>query len=176
MAGINLSQSMTGNDGSSKKKEALFDTGFVVAFLIFLVVVLGWAGLRFYITQLNKQITALDTTIAEHNAELQGGAVDRVADFDRRLQFLAENATERTEPSQIFSQLESLMVPSNALLEYEYNKTEKVITFSARTNNYRNIAEQVISLKSEKMFSSVKVDTIDRDKEGRITFTLKAHF
>ena len=68
------------------------------------------------------------------------------------------------------------MVPQVVLTEYEYNGGEKQVTVSGKTDNFRYVAEQIISLKSDPMFSQVVVSAISRDKDGKITFTLVSQF
>jgi|SRR6185369_11072048 len=175
MAGINLSQSEE-KIGKEEKKERFYDRGLIFAVVFFLLVCAGWAGLRFYNSYLDKQIGVLDANISSHSQELEGSAVDRIADFDMRLSLIAEKKVGEVDPNKIYSQLEGLMVPENSLLSYEYDKQDGVITFQAKTDNFKHIAEQMMSLKSAGTFTDVKVDQIARDKSGKITFSIKAHF
>lgn len=174
MAELNLSQSM-GHD-KEPKAQHFFDMGFVVSGGIFLLVILGWGGLRFYMNSLDKKVAALDAVVVTNTSELQGEAVNRVTDFDDRMSQLAKNLAENTDPAEQLRSVEGLMVPKVVLTQYEYNKDEQVITFSAKTSDFRFIAEQIMSLKSGKDFSTVTVDAIGRDADGNIIFTLKAHF
>jgi len=176
MAGINLSQSTEEKVGRAEKKDKVFDSGLIISLVLFFAVVLGWGGAHYYSSLLSKQMASLDATIAEQNIKLEGAPAGRIADFDMRMSFVSKNAAERTSPDELFVQLESLMVPTIKLLQYEYNKQDKLVTFMAKTDNFRYIAEQIISLKSAGSFTDVKVDSINRDKEGSIVFTLKAHF
>lgn len=175
MAGINLSQSFESKVGKEDKKEKLFDSGFIISLSLFIIILIGWGGLHYYSLSLGKELASLDTTIAERNQELEGALAGRIVDFDTRMSLISKNATDRSNPDELFLQLENMMVPSVALLQYEYNKQDSVMTFMATTDNFRYIAEQIISLKSSGGFSDVKVDSIDRNKEGKVIFTLKAH-
>lgn len=174
MSDLNLSQSMT--QKQEETRTTLFDRGFLVVFGIFFLTLIVWGGLRLYLYSLEKQNTSLDGILTERSTQLRGSVVNRVVDFDTRQTFVSQEMDAIVDPSDLFRQVEGLMVPAVSLTQYEYNKEEKVVTFGGTTSNFRHIAEQILGLKSEKMFENIVVDTIGRDKDGQLIFTLKAHF
>ncbi len=171
MAGVNLSQSMT-EDNAPVKKESFF-SGASVSVMLLVLSLAGWGGLRFYLDSLDKQIAAIDATLSSNHGKLQGENVNRVVDFAARVGFFQADPAELVDPQDILTKTEALIVPAVTLIEYAYNQGEKMITLSGKTDNYKHLAEQILSLKSESLLSRVKVDAITRDKEG-IHFILKA--
>lgn len=174
MSDLNLSQSMA--QKQEETKTDLFDRGFLVVFGVFFLTLVVWGGLRLYLYSLEKQGTSLDNVLAERSTQLRGSDVNRVVDFDTRRAFVSQEMDVIVDPSDLLRQVEGLMVPAVSLTRYEYNKEEKVVTLGGTTSNFRHIAEQVLGLKSEKMFENIVVDTIGRDKDGQLIFILKAHF
>jgi hypothetical protein len=175
MAGVNLSQSMTAPEGRLKKSASM-SFGFPISIVLFVLTLLGWGGLRWYMSSLDGKIARLDVEIAANSAEFHSERVERVENFDDRLSLLNVDPAESIDPESIFLKLESVMVPQVVLTEYEYNGGEKQVTVSGKTDNFRYVAEQIISLKSDPMFSQVVVSAISRDKDGKITFTLVSQF
>lgn len=175
MAGVNLSQSMTAPDGGSKKRASM-SFGFPISIVLLVLTLLGWGGLRWYMSSLDGKIARLDTEIAANSAEFQSERVARVEDFDARLSLLNVDPAESIDPGSIFAKLESVMVPQVVLTEYEYDGEEKKVSVSGKTDNFRYVAEQIISLKSDPMFSQVEVSAVSRDKDGKIKFTLVSQF
>ncbi len=60
------------------------------------------------------------------------------------------------------------------LTEYEFDEKDQLTTISGRTDNFKTLAEQMIIFKSAKMFTTMKLDDIDRDENGQINFRVKA--
>ncbi len=171
MAGINLSQSAQGRDF---ERGEMFDQGALWSLVIFLLVLATWGGLSFYTGTLEKKIADLDASLVENNERLRGPEASRVADFDTRLALLDKNMGLGVEPAELFSQLEKLTVPSVTLTKYEYSRGEKRLSIIGSTDNFKYLAQQITSLKSEDPFTDIRVESVGRTKEGRIVFTLQA--
>jgi hypothetical protein len=86
------------------------------------------------------------------------------------------STTERVDPVTILSKVEALIVPEVVLTKYQYDKQEKMSLVAGETDNFRYLAEQIINLKSDPIFSRVIVDQISRSQEGKIQFVLRADF
>lgn len=173
MAGVNLSQSMA---QGKEKKRMLPTSSFPISIVLLLLTLAGWGGLRWYMYSLDQKIAELDATISVSGDRLLGESIDRVADFDARMTLLGSDPAELIDPEPLFAQLEALVVPQVLLTKYEYNDRDKVVVISGKTENFRYIAEQIISLKSDPYFSNVRVGAIDRDDQGIIEFTLRNNF
>lgn len=174
MAGINLSQSLQESKKNAEKK-SLSDKGLIGAFVILLLVAGGWGGLRWYMQTLDDRIAFLEETLANNANRLEGENADRVADFNNRLILIGEGIDNAAEPKEILEQLERLTVPDVVLTKYEYNRQDHVMFIGGVTDNFKYLAQEILSLKSEKAFSEVKVEIITRTKEGKLAFVLKVN-
>jgi hypothetical protein len=174
MAGMNLTLSTAEKMEESK---GIFDGSLTIISVIFFLVVASWGGMRWYIKTLDDRLANLDATLAQSSAQLQGDKVNRVAYFDARSGFAEQQLKDvPIDAKKLLGQLESLTVPNVRLTKYEYNEMGKFVVVEGETDNFRYIAEQVISLKSEALFAEIKVDSVQRNREGRIEFSLKAGF
>ena len=172
MSGVDLSQSMT--EQREEARRGLFDMGVITSILRLVIVAAGWGGLRYYMTTIDKKIAAFDEAIAANTLQLEGDHIDRVADFDARTSLLGSDPAESVEPHQLLTQVESAMVNGVVLTDYEYDEAMKQVALGGKVGNFRQLAEQMLSFKSEQVFSEVTVDTINRDDDGQITFSLTA--
>jgi len=175
MAGVNLSQSMASQADKSAKRP-FSASSFPLSIILLLMTLIGWGGLHWYLYSLNQKITQLDETISASGNRLQGENIDRISDFDARSSLLSVIATERVDPVVILSKVEALIVPEVVLTKYRYDKQEKTSLIAGETDNFRYLAEQIINLKSDPIFSQVIVDQINRSQEGKIQFVLRADF
>ncbi len=174
MAGINLSSSTLGKKSGSG---GLVDSSFIIITILFCLTVAGFGGLRWYISSQDATLADLDATLKEGGLKLQGPTVDRVAYFDSRLTLAEKQASSGAVDSQkLLNELESLVIPSVKLTKYEYNAAEKFVVVSGETDNFKYVAQQVISFKSEKIFAGITVESLTRTESGRIAFSFKAKF
>lgn len=174
MAGINLSSSTPEHKGL---KKGIFDSSFTVVTVLFFLTVIGFGGSRWYLKTLDARIAVLAATLEENSLRLQGKNVDRVAHFDNRLTLAAEQLNGRPIDSQkLLQQLESLTVPNIRMTKYEYNEAEKFVEVAGEAESFKYVAQQIISFKSESLFSGIKVESLVRTTEGRVAFSLKADF
>lgn len=174
MAGINLSSSTAEkNEGGG----GIFDSSLTVILVIFFLVVSGWGGMRWYMKMLDDRLANLDASLQQNSSQLQGDQVNRVAYFDARAGLIKKQLESSSVDSQkLLSQMESLAVPNVRLTRYEYNEAGRFVEVAGETENFKYVAEQIISLKSEDLFAGIRVDSLKWTKEGRIEFSLKAQF
>lgn len=174
MVGLNLSSSTT------EKKESggmSLDASFVVVSVIFALVIVVFGGMRFYIKTQNDTLVELDATLKQSSSQLQGDKVNRVAYFDARLGFMQQQLKGNPVDSKmLLGQLESLTVPQARLTKYEYDGVKKSVEVAGEAENFKFVAEQMLGLKSESLFTGIKVDLLERTPEGRIKFSFKSQF
>jgi len=175
MANANFSQSLGGDD-SVVPKRRFFISAPLLSIGLLAITLLVWGGLRLYIASIDKKISALETVLLEGATRLEGDDIDRIANFDARVTHIWSDPSEQVDPTQILGKLESLVVPQVILTKYLYDQQKKESMILGETDDFRYLAEQILSLKSEILFSKVVVDTIGRTESGRIQFTLRAGF
>jgi hypothetical protein len=168
MNGMNLASSMP---EKKVKMRRTFDNYFIFITGIFFLVIVLFAGLRWYIGVLDKRLANFDTTLAENAMQLRGEEVDRVAHFDQRLK-LIENQLDgsNVDSQKLLSQLEGLVIPSVKLTKYEYNKVENSVEIAGETDSFKSVAQQIISFKSENLFDKIKIESLVVAEGGRVEF------
>lgn len=150
---------------------------FLVATILFFLVAAGFGGLRWYLGSLDKKLASLEEQRITNFAALRGPRVDRVAYFADRLNLIDTQAQgEGVNVEQRLTEIEGLIVPNVRLTRYEYNDAEKFVSLTGETDNFKYVAQQIISLKSNARLAKVEVESIARTNEGRVVFTLKAAF
>lgn len=172
MPGVNLSQSMIEEERPIQR--SFFDVGVIMSLVILVLVVAGWGGLRLYMNSLDGKIAAVEATLSASAENTQGDHIDRIADFDARMKYFSKSKNDFVDPQEILGLLEGAMVSGVILTEYEYDLESGESTLVGSSGNLKELAEQILKLKSEKIFSQVQIKGTDRDVKNRVTFTLKA--
>lgn len=171
MAGINLSTQL---DSGAKKKKSSLDKGFVFA-IVLMVVVLGvWGGIRYFLFATDKEIAALDAQITDSKNALENEKVDRLLSFDNRREGIEKNAVDNVDVAERFQELESLIIPSVRLTQYTFDHNTGDTVISGVTSDYKYLAQQLISLKKQTEYESMRVDKLVTTESGGISFTLKS--
>jgi hypothetical protein len=173
MAGVNLSQSITA-DEKAPKSVYTYTSGMPISVGLLVLTLIGWGGMRWYMYSLDNKINQVTSDITASSSALQDERVDRVTNFDARLSLLNADPAESIDPTPMLSELETLIVPQVTLKSYAYDQTTGETTIAGKTNNFRYVAEQIISLKSSPSFSRVEVQATSRTEGGAIEFILKA--
>ncbi|MBI2439207.1 MAG: hypothetical protein HYV45_01240 [Candidatus Moranbacteria bacterium] len=176
MAGINLSSSSV---GEKKVKPVGSSNGFLVGAIILLVLLLGgWGGTYGYKKTLEKKLATYDEILEKNSVFLRGEKVNRVADFDARLRLMGEQAQkgELVDSRTLLTALEGLILQEVTLSKYEYKRENKSVTLEGKTDSFKQVARQIISLKTDAMFSEVRVLSLGYDDNGKVIFTFQAKF
>ena len=171
MAGINLSEGVT---SAGAKQRSSFDFGFLFSVILVVIVLGAWGGIRYFIFTTDKSTASLDAEIATAMNDIQGDKVNRILAFDTRRTGIEESAKTNEDVAARLSLLESLVIPSVRLTEYSFNHDNGVVTVSGVTNEYKYLAQQLISLKKEPGYAGMRVDKIGNTESGDISFTYKA--
>lgn len=179
MANINLYQSIQQEQSVSQKK-GLMDKGFLLVILLLVVSSAIWGGLKAYNIYLNKKISNLDNEIAQETGRIEAAKINRVADFQERLDTIKTSIAAKENPSEFLSNLEKATIQGVTLDSCEFNYANKdkkdVMTLTAFTDSYTLLAEQVLSLKNSGYFKEVELGQISRGQDGKIKFIIEAKF
>ncbi len=174
MSGVNLSQTIEEEESSTKL--GFFDASVVVSLLVLLISGLVWGGIRFYNSSLDKKMVQLDEALNANTERIRGDHIDRIADFDARIAYFSNSQEELSEPRDILKALEGVMVSGIILTKFEYDHEQHASIMTGTADDFKRLAEQILRLKSEKLFSQVRVERIERNDKNRIVFSLKASF
>jgi hypothetical protein len=170
---MNLSSTIAEN----KQSGTGFLNSAMVVGLVFLALLIVWGGMLWYIKTLDTTLAGKKAQYEQSVAQLRGENVERVTAFDTRLELTKKQvAANSTETEKLLGQIESLVVPSVRLTKYEYSPTGKYVAVQGETDNFKSVAQQLVSLKSESPFTGIHVDSLKKDDKGVITFTFKAEF
>ena len=173
MAGLNLSSS---TPEKNQEQSGIFRGSFLVV-IIFSCMLLLWGGMQWYLKTLDDTIASKEALLTENSSKLTGENVDRVVSFDSRLTLAKKQVTENALETKIYlDQLESLVIPSIQITKYELNKKDNVVLVEGETDNFKYVAQQLISFKKDPLFAGIYVSTLKKNAEGRIIFSFKAEF
>ncbi|MEK9173838.1 MAG: hypothetical protein AAB845_01070, partial [Patescibacteria group bacterium] len=166
-----LSEGVT---SAGARKKSSFDTGFVFAVILITIIIVVWGGIRYFMSTTDRQITSLETDITAADADLRGEKVDRILAFDTRRNGIETSAKANEDVAKRLTDLEGLVIPSIRLTEYSFNHNDGEVVVSGVTSDYKFLAQQLISLKKQAEYGSMRVDKIANTESGDISFTLKA--
>ena len=170
MPSINLSQS--GQQATLDQRSKIFDAHFVLSFGIIGLAFAVLFGLKLYVSTLEQDSVAMDASIQTATQKLEGDEVDRVADFQTRLNFIGQDLDVNKALNDALIQVEGSLVAGVRLTRYNFDPEKDGLQIEAVTDNFKNIALQIVSLKMKGGFPSVSVTNTKRDEAGVIHFTL----
>lgn len=169
MAGINLSQSL--QEKQAQTQIRVFDRNFFLTLGGFLLLLGVFGGTHWYVLYQAKQIQDLEQRLAEKTSTLRGEQVNRIADFDRRLDRIQEHLTTEPNPAQSFKQLEMYTLPTVQLTEYSFIRSEGTVNISGLASSLKEVAQQMLAFKGMTGVSGVTVGQIRYSTEGKIEFS-----
>lgn len=168
MANINLSQSSI--ERKSHEFGAVFDRSLMISLGLIAVTFGTLFGLKMYNSFLENKAAALTEQISVQVTSLENDSMDRVVDFSNRSESVDKKlSVKEVSPQDMFALIGKLMMGGVSLDSYEYNMTTKTVSLKIVANDFRGIAQQVISFKSEGSFKSVSLSDISRGDDGSVT-------
>ena len=172
MEGINLSSSL----GDNKKKQSFFN-GTVIIVSVFFLTLFSWGGMKWYSKLLSDDLIAKTALLEKNSAQLRGSDVDRIVSYNTRFDLIQKQMSDDPSSTEkLLGQLENLVIPNVRLTKYEFNKKDKFVVIEGETNNFKYVAEQLMTFKGESLFSSMIVESLKKNEIGRIVFSFKTTF
>lgn len=157
----------------AEKKMVLFNIGFFLPMAILIIVVLGFGGLKLYNASLVSKDNDLKTRANQESAGIVWTDVDKIADFQSRLNKIGSVLPANDFYAGLLTQLEQSTVV-NANVE-NLNNGQSGLLIKYNADNFLTVARQILSDKKTDYFSNVRVSDISRDPQtGKILFTLSA--
>jgi hypothetical protein len=171
MAGINLSQSI-------KEKQAIaqgrmFDRGFFINVVVFLVVIGLYGGSHWYLGSVEEQYTALQSDLLARKASGRNADSNAVADFQVRLATMRKGIASNPDPKAAFDELEQLTLPSIRLTGYRWLQSDKELNILGVTTSLKSLAQQMLSYKKAGGVAAVHVVGVKYNDAGEIEFELR---
>ena len=174
MTNINLDSKGLGSDNETGKIK-LFSKGFIIMFLILILVVALYIVLLFGKTYLAGQLKSVAEEQKNVLDSLVGNEKSRnVVDFQRRTEVANSLLGKDQNMAEYLGYLEQTVIPKVNLKDFSFNEKEKNITVNCLTEDYLSVATQILSFKNSGFFASVigGENTFDKG-ENKIEFMVK---
>lgn len=173
MAGINLAQGARQEEVKNKEKRSKRG---VVLVAVFLVLVLGaWGGLVWYEGMLSADIEGLEREIETVRGEISGADLSRIADFYFRLDAVEEGLESMRHPHLILGTIERNIDSSVELSSISFDEEEREVVLEGIAGEFQAIVRQLVALKSAEEISSVALQRLNRNDDGRFDFVLSVY-
>lgn len=178
MSNINLYQSIERSEQEGKKRFMLSGSFFwSLGLLLLSMALLG--GAKFVSQNLKEKQDLLAEEIAQQNANFGGGDLNRIVDFQARLDESSKNIEEKSRfnTNKALFAIEDSMVKGVAAISLAYAReggSGQSIAIGMSADNFSVIAKQILSFKENKSFTNISVQEIMRDEKG-ISFKIKAN-
>lgn len=168
MPGINLSQSYNASAAAVAKKSAS-DTGFLISIVILIVTLLAYGGLKLATQSYSSKKAGIESQISAVRDSLSGGEVEKVADFQKRMDNINSNFTSLASPNEKLNAIAGAMVAGSVASSVD--SKEGVLTAIFIVDNYQTASKQILGLKNE--FDQAKISKMERGGDGKILMTLE---
>lgn len=175
MGGINLSQSI--GEKRAQSRVRLFDKGLFFSVVVFFITAGIFGAEKFYLSRQDTQLAEVEAKLAENQSKLSGPAVNRIADFDARMDEIKESFGQETVAVDMLADIERSLVPEITLSKYDYQKKKNLVTIEGRTNDFRFLAQFMSNVKQLPSVLEVRVSQMERLSAidgGGIKFTVVA--
>jgi len=165
------------NLSTERKAEAeSFGSSGLLWLLFFLIVTaLLYAGI---VTYKKVTVSSIEKITAQYAQEkesiVNGSNVVKVLDFQYRIDTSKELLTKEKNIADDFVELEKDMItPGVYVSSYTYDQVAGTIELECATENYNDVARQILSFKKSPYFSNVTAGESERDLEkNKIMFTV----
>lgn len=168
MPGINLSQSSSAS-GAAVAKKSSADKGFLISIAILIITLLIFGGLRLTAGAYSSKKAGIENQIKAVRDELSGKEVERVADFQQRINNIHSNFSAESAPNDMLAGVAGAMVSGSVATSISSASGGASAVFTV--DSYQTAARQILGLKNSG-FSRVKISKIDRSSEGKISISV----
>lgn len=174
MAGINLSQSIQERQAAAQVR--FFDRGLIGGLIMLGVLMLVAGGVYWYANRLTQEMTVLDAMVAEKSAALTGSRIDRVVDFDDRVQHIQKHAKTESDPTSFFRLVEENTLPTIRLTLLRFDRGQSKLFLAGEARTLKEVAQQMLVVKQLQDVSEVQVERITYSESGFIDFSLMLRY
>jgi hypothetical protein len=170
MPGINLSQSVQRKEEEQKVKRSSW-TGTIIMSAVLVLTLAVCGGLYWFDQSLTSENENTKRLIDEEKANIPQEKVDQVADFQFRIENIRDSFKMTTHPERTLSLLEANILPEVVLSTFSFDKAKGTVILSGEANEYRNVVQQMTALKKSPQVSSLSVDNLGRNENGKVRFS-----
>lgn len=169
MTNINLSQSLQQSAGSPQKKRPA-DKAILISLTILIVTFLIFGGLKAGTLWLDSKKADIDSKIAAEVRNLESEDVERITDFQQRMEQISDNISSKKDTNVVLGQVSQAMISGSVVSSLQ--STPGTLSLKIASDNFLVAARQVLSFKKSSHFSNVMIKDINRDQDGKVLFTL----
>jgi len=175
MVDINLHQAAE-QDLMKSRRKSIFDSTYMLSFVL-LAVVGGLYGITMFYKNvlISQQARLIETKDAEMKS-ISNEEINRLSDFESRLNGVVFNLENKKNPEDLFKLVERLIVKGSFLDSLVYDSVEDKIEIEVVADSFRLAANQLLSLKKSDLFSDVQIVDSSRNQDGQAVFKLSATF
>jgi len=141
------------------EKKEFFQREVLVLAVVFVLLVIAYAGLLIYRTNLDKKTAAAAELYVSKLEAFRAGPAKKVFDFQNRLNAANDLVAKKDRSLEILQKFEEIIMPSVYIDSYSFEKEKNQLTLDLVAKNYNDIAKQILSFKNSGYFSGVSVST-----------------
>lgn len=176
MSNINLYPGGSENSQiGSRKRSSLLDGSFFFSIGMFLLVLLVFGGVKLASSNFQEKKELLGQELENAQASFAGSDIDRIMDFQTRIDKAIEKISTKPDPRYVFAAVEEVVAKGVVTTSISYATSSGVVgvTMDFLANDYWSVAKQILSVKDSDKFSNVSVSGLSRQEKG-ISFSIKA--
>lgn len=175
MVDVNFHQAAE-KDLMISRRQSFFNSTYFVSIILILVVSCAYGATILYGNILTSKKADMDMA---RDKEIQGinlTEVNKLDDFQERLDSSMFNLDNKKNPEDIFSMVEKLIVRGSYLNSLNYDSIGNKVEIEVVADSFRLAASQILSLKKSDLFQDVKITDSKRDEDNQAVFKLEAVF
>ena len=174
MSGINLSQSVVEKQVQEPVNKS---RGIGMMLGLFALTLLVWGGVTAGEAYYTKQVEEQNLLMESKKLELSGPGMSAVADAAARLSLVDDGVSARIHPQAILTALESAILSSIRLEEFSYEDATGIVRITGIAPGYKEVAQQIMALKTSARFSSTKVVSLGHGKDSTgVSFLIESYW
>ncbi len=147
----------------------------LLGFLILVLLILGWGGLKLYQIKLQKDIASLKDAYGQFFSQEEKAQAEKIVDWQSRLTVLTDLWKSHTYGSNVLASLGAATLPKVQWQSFDLDVANRKVSLKGLAGNYETIAKQILAFQEEK-FSKIKVADIKLDKTGGVSFSVTFEF
>ncbi len=144
--------------------------GILISLVILIVVLLIFIGLKAGTFWLSSKKNDIDGKIAAEARSLESEDVDRIADFQQRMEQISGSISSKKDTNEALGQVGQAMAPGSVVSFLQ--NTPGTVSLKIISDNFLAAAKQALSFKKSGYFGNVRIKDIGKNQDGKVFFTL----
>jgi len=175
MVDVNFHQAAE-KDLMISRRQSFFNSTYFVSIILMLTVGFAYGATILYSKGLASKKANMDIARDKEIQGIDSVEVNKLNDFQERLDSSMFNLDNKKNPEDIFSVVEKLIVKGSYLNSLNYDSIGNKIEIEVVADSFRLAASQILSLKKSDLFEDVSITESKRDQDNQAVFKLEAVF